>query len=101
MPESPSGSEPFDQKSFGRAPVIFCSNSFRCLFSVGQLTFGQVPIFQLTFYWCKTIIILPKLLSLQGDGTKHRGRILASHLAALGLILGVPKNFSLVVAEIY
>ena len=31
----------------------------------------------------------------------HRGSIFASHPAALGLILGVPKNFSLDAAEIY
>ena len=31
----------------------------------------------------------------------HRGNILASHPAALGSILGIVKNFSLDVAEIY
>ena len=31
----------------------------------------------------------------------HRGSILASHPAAPGSILGVPKNFSIDVAEIY
>ena len=32
---------------------------------------------------------------------QHRDSILASHPATQGSILGVPKNFSLVVAEIY
>ena len=32
---------------------------------------------------------------------KHRSSILADHPAAPGLILGVPKNFSLDVVEIY
>ena len=31
----------------------------------------------------------------------HRGSIIASHLAAPGSILGIPKNNSLYVAEIY
>ena len=39
--------------------------------------------------------------SLVGWATSHRGSILASHPAAPGSILGVPKNFSLNFAEIY
>ena len=34
-------------------------------------------------------------------GGLHRGSILATHPAAPGLILGILKNFSLDVAEIY
>ena len=36
-----------------------------------------------------------------GGDREHRGSICASHPAAPGLILGVPKNLSLDVAEIY
>ena len=34
-------------------------------------------------------------------GVKHKGSTLASHPAASGLIIGITKNFSLDVAEIY
>ena len=36
-----------------------------------------------------------------GGAALHRGSILASHPAAQGLILCIPKNFSLDVAEFY
>ena len=36
-----------------------------------------------------------------GRAALHRGSILASHPAALGSLLGISKNFSLDVAEIY
>ena len=47
-----------------------------------------------------TKILLAKFASGWG-AAYHRGSILASHPAAAGLILSVPKNFSFDVAEIY
>ena len=41
-----------------------------------------------------------KIMQHRG-AAKHRGCILASHSAAPGLILRIPKNFSLNVADLY
>ena len=42
-----------------------------------------------------------KIFSVAGAAAKHRGRILTPHPVVMGSILGISKNFSLDVAEIY